>query len=394
MVFGDYEEVEEVLLQQCVDFHNGDCLNLELSNVAMLGNTAQTAYALSLYDSYLVLYQVAMRKQHNNSGSTYGGVNCRDHCDIQVTDCRFANKHNHAQMLSLRINTSRFMANPADKFGGAIFVNDAANMQAVELSDLHFTDNEATEGGALLVCEESAQWAPNRLLLCLADDLRLAISAHFATLARAIGRNLSFIHVSCRDMGYEPTDSDYFEDIVAFDIQHPSDFEEKILRVLDITNQWLIQLMRVRFKVMEQAKAMPKYLLMAQGDFIQQFLYETCEEMGKTVHIKMHDMQSKQESAVMQSNALYGDKDIRQRLCVKRLGSCDATTSSEGQFTLPKIVPVLLEAMKRQFGDAQNKDDCTYKEGMALGLVEALHIEGLKQLLFSPPKTVEQLIRP
>ena len=118
----------------------------------------------------------------------------------------------------------------------------------------------------------------------------------------------------CRDTGYEPIYSDYFENTAAFDIQHLSDFEEKILRVLDITNQRLMQLMRVRLKVMEHAEAMRKYLL--------QFLCEIREEMGKnTVHIKMHDMQSKLESAVLQSNALYDDNDIRQRLRVKMLGS-------------------------------------------------------------------------
>ena len=73
-----------------------------------------------------------------------------------------------------------------------------------------------------------------------------------------------------------------------------------------------IQLMRVQFKVMEHDEAMLKYLLMAQGDCIQQFLCEICEEMGKNaVHIKMHDMQSKLESAVMQSITLYVDNDIR-----------------------------------------------------------------------------------
>ena len=119
---------------------------------------------------------------------------------------------------------------------------------------------------------------------------------------------------------------------------------------------------------------------------------------------------------------------------------------------LPKIVPVLVEGMERS---ANNEDDMAYKEGIALGLVEVLknahprllekyeaaltqsfyrgvcdkllrvrnaagkalnvgvrvfgrrcineivlkltatlNIEGLKQLLFSPPKTVEQLILP
>jgi len=138
----------------------------------------------------------------------------------------------------------------------------------------------------------------------------------------AIGRNLNFIRVCCKDSGYEPIYADYFENIASFDIQHLSDFEAKIVRVLDITNQRLMQLLRVNFKVMEHAEAMRKYLLLAQGDFIQQFLCEIREEMGKNAaHIKMHDMQSKLESAVLQSNALYDDNDIRQRLRVKMLGS-------------------------------------------------------------------------
>ena len=42
---------------------------------------------------------------------------------------------------------------------------------------------------------------------------------------------------------------------------------------------------------------------------------------------------------------------------------------SDGQFILPKIVPVLLEGMERA---AANEHDMTYKESIALGLIEVL----------------------
>jgi len=138
----------------------------------------------------------------------------------------------------------------------------------------------------------------------------------------AIGRNLNFIRVCCKDTTFAPLQELHLhhEFELHFDVSHLNEFEEQIDRLSQVTNARLMQLMMDAFKVMQHAEALRKYLLLGQGDFIGQLLLEIREEMGKSAAmIKVHDIQSKLESAMLQSNALYHDNDIRQRLKVKLL---------------------------------------------------------------------------
>ena len=143
------------------------------------------------------------------------------------------------------------------------------------------------------------------------------INKNLAKQIYSIGRNLNFIRVCCKDNKYDlPI---YAENIISkFDISHLNEFEECINKLSEITNKRLIELMMNKFKVMIHAKALRKYLLLGQGDFIQQFLSEIRNELNKNAaNIKQHDIQNKLESAILQSNALYDHQDIKQRLKVK-----------------------------------------------------------------------------
>jgi len=139
----------------------------------------------------------------------------------------------------------------------------------------------------------------------------------------SIGRNLNFIRVCCKDNQYEHDDQVNLNDVcLHFDILHLAEFEEKINKLAQSTDQHLMSLMRNKFKVMKHAEALRNYLLLGQGDFIQQLLMEIGAEMNKNAAtIKLHEIQSKLESAMLQSNALYHDNDIKQRLRVKLLSS-------------------------------------------------------------------------
>eukprot|EP01083_Nonionella_stella_P091378 255479_1 len=163
--------------------------------------------------------------------------------------------------------------------------------------------------------KESDIWKNKYILI--RTHIPIFINKRLAKQIFCIGRNLNFIH-SVTNITNKLIHSFVFD----INLSHLSEFEANINTLSEMTNKYLMDLMMNKFKVMTHAQALRKYLLLCQGDFVQQFLIEIRDQMSKNASfIKVHDMENKLESAILNTNALYDDNDVKQRLKVKLLAT-------------------------------------------------------------------------
>ncbi len=144
------------------------------------------------------------------------------------------------------------------------------------------------------------------------------ISKELAKKIYKIGRTLNFIRVCCKDHDYVARDVQFEYESMSFSQMH--ELEQKVFELSQVTNHRLMNLMMNKFKFMMHASAMRKYLLLGQGDFIQQLLADLRKDLDKhATGVKAHDIQNKLESAIINSNAQFDDNDVKARLKVKIL---------------------------------------------------------------------------
>jgi gamma-tubulin complex component 3 len=89
-----------------------------------------------------------------------------------------------------------------------------------------------------------------------------------------------------------------------------------------VTNKALLTILMDKYKFAEHCSSIRKYLLMAQGDFMQCLMDTMAEELSNLAsQIYKHQLQAHLETAVRQSNAQYHDPEFQHRLNIKLLES-------------------------------------------------------------------------
>lgn len=97
-------------------------------------------------------------------------------------------------------------------------------------------------------------------------------------------------------------------------------FQNMIDTVYKETSMHLLQVLHTKYKFMDHLKAMRRYLLLGQGDFIRHLMDLLEEDLAKPAQtLFLHNLTGILETAVRATNAQYDDTDILKRLDVRLL---------------------------------------------------------------------------
>ncbi|KAG0193699.1 Gamma-tubulin complex component 3 [Apophysomyces sp. BC1034] len=155
------------------------------------------------------------------------------------------------------------------------------------------------------------------------DMLPNFISRELAQKIFSIGKSLNFIRYSCHDdtlveKYYAPTTSHSAMPTFKYgDIQ-------AVERSIDVTyletSKQLLDLLKHKYKLMEHLRALKRYLLLGQGDFIQHLMDTLGPGLSKPAYTLLrHNLTGVLETAIRSSNAQYDDPEILNRLDVRLL---------------------------------------------------------------------------
>ncbi|CAO3613996.1 unnamed protein product [Mucor hiemalis] len=140
----------------------------------------------------------------------------------------------------------------------------------------------------------------------------------------AIGKSLNFIRYSCHDdtlvEQYYTTFSSDTPAIHTFRYGETQAVEEAIDVAYMKTSKALLNSLKSKYKLMDHLKAMKRYLLLGQGDFIQYLMDVLGDNLNKpATTLFRHNLTGILETAVRSSNAQYDDPEILNRLDVRLL---------------------------------------------------------------------------
>ncbi|CEP14067.1 hypothetical protein [Parasitella parasitica] len=161
------------------------------------------------------------------------------------------------------------------------------------------------------------------------DMLPAFLSKELAHKIFSIGKSLNFIRYSC----HEDTLAEQYETSISpppndpnslnkqpFKYGETEQVEKSIEVAYNVTSRALLNILKTKYKLMEHLKALKRYLLLGQGDFIQylmDILWVNLSKPAKTLF--RHNLTGILETAIRSCNAQYDDPDILNRLDVRLL---------------------------------------------------------------------------
>ncbi|PVD18317.1 hypothetical protein C0Q70_20866 [Pomacea canaliculata] len=97
-------------------------------------------------------------------------------------------------------------------------------------------------------------------------------------------------------------------------------FQKHMDAVYSQTSLHLLEVLHTQYKFMDHLKAMRRYLLLGQGDFIRHLMDLLEEDLAKpATNLYLHNLNGILETAIRATNAQYDDADILKRLDVRLL---------------------------------------------------------------------------
>ncbi|XP_071839053.1 gamma-tubulin complex component 3 homolog isoform X2 [Apostichopus japonicus] len=144
-----------------------------------------------------------------------------------------------------------------------------------------------------------------------------------------IGKSINFLKQVCKDNS--PITGKGSDDIVEkyskyenTEIFLDKDFDGKFQKVIDKayqdTSKKLLDVLHQRFKFLDHLKAMRRYLLLGQGDFIKHLMDLLQADLVKPAQfLYLHNLTGVLETAIRATNAQYDDSEILDRLDVRLL---------------------------------------------------------------------------
>ncbi|KAI9270462.1 Spc98 family-domain-containing protein [Phascolomyces articulosus] len=147
------------------------------------------------------------------------------------------------------------------------------------------------------------------------------ISSELAQKIFLIGKSLNFIRYSCQDDTFSVRNHDSsnpslptfkYGDILAAERSIDLTYRE--------TSKQLIDLLKHKYKLMDHLRALKRYLLLGQGDFIQYLMGTLGPGLNRPAKtLFRHNLTGVLETAIRASNAQYDDPEILNRLDVRLL---------------------------------------------------------------------------
>ncbi|XP_052801228.1 gamma-tubulin complex component 3 homolog isoform X1 [Mya arenaria] len=139
------------------------------------------------------------------------------------------------------------------------------------------------------------------------------------------GKSINFLRQVCQDRTPTPGR----EVAMAFDMSQAewmftqdqsNNFQDMIDKVYKETSRHLLDVLHAKYKFMDHLKAMRRYLLLGQGDFIRHLMDLLEEDLAKPAsNLYLHNLTGILETAIRGTNAQFDDSDILKRLDVRLL---------------------------------------------------------------------------
>ncbi|KAL8625039.1 hypothetical protein ACOMHN_012048 [Nucella lapillus] len=161
-------------------------------------------------------------------------------------------------------------------------------------------------------------------------SLRKSMIPSFLTIDQArrislTGKSINFLRQVCQDrtpiMGRDAAmsvDSKHAQSMFVQDEE--AWFQTMIDGVYTDTSRHLLDVLHAKYKFMDHLKAMRRYLLLGQGDFIRHLMDLLQEDLAKPAgNLYLHNLNGILETAIRATNAQYDDADILKRLDVRLL---------------------------------------------------------------------------
>ncbi|ORX56573.1 hypothetical protein BCR36DRAFT_367541 [Piromyces finnis] len=135
-----------------------------------------------------------------------------------------------------------------------------------------------------------------------------------------IGKSLNFIKDSCNDSEYVLNRSKEAENLNVFNYDSIEALEEIVDENYINTSNYLLDILFTRYKLKDHLNALKRYLLLGQGDFIQNLMDSLGPSLrNKAVGLYRHNLTGSLETAIRASNAQYDDDEILNHLDVRLL---------------------------------------------------------------------------
>ncbi|ESO86326.1 hypothetical protein LOTGIDRAFT_167139 [Lottia gigantea] len=127
------------------------------------------------------------------------------------------------------------------------------------------------------------------------------------------GKSINFLRQVCQDRTSTAAETMFTQD-------SNNDFQDMIDLVYKETSQNLLTVLHTKYKFMDHLKAMRRYLLLGQGDFIRHLMDLLEEDLAKPAsNLYLHNLTGILEMAIRATNAQYDDADTLKRLDVRLL---------------------------------------------------------------------------
>lgn len=150
------------------------------------------------------------------------------------------------------------------------------------------------------------------------DMVPSIITQDFAKKVFLIGKSLNFIRYGCGDSGWvEAYSKEASKELRYGDT---ATLETSIDEAYKTTMARLIYLMDDKFKLFDHLRALKKYLLLGQGDFIALLMESLASNLDRPANSQYrHTLTAQLEHAIRASNAQYDSPDVLRRLDARML---------------------------------------------------------------------------
>ncbi|KAB8067486.1 Spc98 family-domain-containing protein [Aspergillus leporis] len=150
------------------------------------------------------------------------------------------------------------------------------------------------------------------------DMVPSIITQDFAKKVFLIGKSLNFIRYGCGDSGWvEAYSKETSKELRYGDT---ATLETSIDEAYKTTMARLIYLMDEKFKLFDHLRALKKYLLLGQGDFIALLMESLASNLDRPANSQYrHTLTAQLEHAIRASNAQYDSPDVLRRLDARML---------------------------------------------------------------------------
>lgn len=144
------------------------------------------------------------------------------------------------------------------------------------------------------------------------------VTREFAEKVFLIGKSLNFIRTGCEDSAWvEAYSKEASKELKYGDTDT---LESSIDQAYKTTMARLIHLMDDKFKLFDHLRALKKYLLLGQGDFIALLMESLASNLDRPANSQYrHTLTAQLEHAIRASNAQYDSADVLRRLDARML---------------------------------------------------------------------------